>query len=281
MALRIITDSTSDISQKEAKQKGIIVVPLHNMFGTQEYLDGVTITTEEFYEKLSNAEELPTTSQPSPEEFLKQFEQCKEAGESVIVITISSKLSGTYQSAVIAKDLCEYEDIHIIDSATATIGLYSLVEYAISLSKQGLLVDQIVNLLEEMKLRVRIYALVDTLKYLKKGGRLSATAALAGTLLNIKPIVEVKDGVVDVAGKARGTNGAIKKVLELVEAAGGIDPNMPSCIGYTGKPSGVEDFSAYVKNVYKKITFQTAAMGSTIGVHAGPGACVIAFFAKN
>jgi DegV family protein with EDD domain len=251
------------------------------MFGTQEYLDGVTISTEEFYEKLANAEELPTTSQPSPEEFLTHFEQCKQEGESVIVITISSKLSGTYQSAVIAKDMCEYEDIHIIDSATATIGLYCLVEYAIRLNHQGLPVDKIVSLIDEMKQRVRIYALVDTLKYLKKGGRLSATAALAGTLLNIKPIVEVKDGVVDVAGKARGTNGAIKKVVELVEEAGGIDPSMPSCIGYTGKLSVVEDFSKYVKDIYKTITFPTAAMGSTIGVHAGPGACVVAFFAKK
>ena len=281
MALRFITDSTSDISQKEAKQKGIIVVPLHNMFGTQEYLDGVTITTEEFYEKLAKVEELPTTSQPSPDEFLTQFEQCKAAGDSVVVITISSKLSGTYQSAVIAKDLCEYDDIHIIDSATATIGLHCLVEYAISLDKLGLPVTQIVTKVEEMKHRVRIYALVDTLKYLKKGGRLSATAALAGTLLNIKPIVEVKDGVVDVAGKARGYNGAVKKVVELVEEAGGIDPKMPSCIGYTGHLSVVEDFATYVKDVYKTITFDMAAMGSTIGVHAGPGACVIAFFANK
>ncbi len=281
MALRIITDSTSDISQKEAKQKGIIVVPLHNIFASQEYLDGVTITTEEFYEKLASAEELPTTSQPSPEEFLTHFQECKEAGESVIVLTISSKLSGTYQSAVIAKDLCEYEDIHIIDSATATIGLYCLIEYALQLSKQGLAVEEIVSKVEEMKQKVTIFALLDTLKYLKKGGRLSATAALAGTLLNIKPIVSVKDGVVDVAGKARGFNGAVKKVVELVEGSGGINPNLPSCIGYTGKQSGVEDFAAYVKDIYKTHSFSMAAMGSTIGVHAGPGACVVAFFANN
>lgn len=281
MALRIITDSTSDISQKEAKQKGIVVVALHNMFGSREYLDGVTITTEEFYEKLVTAEELPTTSQPSPEEFLTHFEQCKREGESVIVITIASKLSGTYQSAMIAKDMCEYDDIHIIDSGTATIGLYSLVEYAIQLKNQGISVDQIVGKVEEMKKRVTIYALLDTLKYLKKGGRLSTTAALAGTLLNIKPIVQVKDGVIDVAGKARGHNGAVKKVVELVEEAGGIDPNMPACIGYTGKLDVVEDFAIYVKDIYKAISFSTAAMGSTVGVHAGPGACVIAFFTKN
>lgn len=278
MGLRIITDSTSDLSQKEAKKRGIIVVPLHNMFGTQEYLDGVTITTEEFYEKLATAQELPTTSQPSPDEFLTHFQACKEAKESVIVLTISSKLSGTYQSAIIAKDICEYEDIHVIDSTTATIGLNCLVEYALELSKKGLAVEEIVNKLEEAKSKLRVYALVDTLKYLKKGGRLSATAAIAGTLLNIKPIIQVIDGVVDVAAKARGMNSAIKKVVELVEEAGGIDQDKPSSIGYTGQQSGMDTFEGHIKKVYENIPFSTIAIGSTIGVHAGPGACAIAFF---
>lgn len=280
MALRIITDSTSDLSQKEAETKKITVVPLHNMFGTQEYLDGVTISKEEFYEKLAKAEDLPTTSQPSPDEFLTHFEACKEAGDSVIVITISSKLSGTHQSAVIAKDMCEYEHIYIIDSMTATLGLYCLVDYAYNLGKQGLSTERIVKEIEDTKHKVRVYAFVDTLKYLKKGGRLSATAAFAGTLLNIKPIVEVKDGIVDVAGKSRGLNGAFKKVVELVEEAGGIDLTRPSCIGYTGHPSVMENFASYVKECYPTIQFPTVPIGSTIGVHAGPGACAIAFFMK-
>lgn len=280
MALRIITDSTSDISQKEAKVKGITVVPLHNMFGEQEYLDGVTITVEEFYEKLAKVEELPTTSQPSPDEFLTHFQECKEAGDSVIVLTISSKLSGTYQSAVIAKDMCDYEDIYIIDSLTTTLGLTCLVEYTLELVKKGIAVAQIVAEIEEVKHKVRIFALVDTLKYLKKGGRLSATAAFAGTLLHIKPIVEVKNGVVEVAGKARGMNGAIKKVVDLVDEAGGIDQTKPSRIGYSGKPSVMDEFASYVKGYYQTIKFETTPIGSTIGVHAGPGACAIAFFIK-
>jgi DegV family protein with EDD domain len=181
---------------------------------------------------------------------------------------------------MIAKDLCEYEDIHIIDSMSATLGLYCLVEYAYVLAKQELTVTQIVNKLEETKNKIRVLALVDTLKYLKKGGRLSATAALAGNLLHIKPIVEVKDGVVEVAGKARGINGAIKKVVELVEEAGILDQDRPSCIGYTGHPLLMEDFALYVKGIYQTIDFPIVPMGSTIGVHAGPGACAIAFFVK-
>lgn len=276
--IHIITDSTSDITQVQAGEEDLIVVPLHNLFGEEEYLDGVTISTEEFYQRLVTTEELPTTSQPSPEEFFTHFNRCKEEGSSAIVITISSKLSGTFQSASIAKDMCDYDEIYLVDSLTATLGLNCLVQYAKILRERGLSAKEIVDELEEKKHKVRVYALVDTLKYLKKGGRLSASAALAGTLLQIKPIIEVKDGVVEVAAKSRGMQGAYKKVMELVEEANGIDMEFPFNIGYTGDANAAQKFDAYTKEYLKKQDIVKIAIGSTIGVHAGPGACGIAFF---
>ena len=281
MAIRIITDSTSDITQKMAKEKNMIVVPLHNLFGDEEFLDGVTITNDEFYQRLATSEQLPTTSQPSPDEFLTHFMQCKEAKESAIVLTIAGKLSGTYQSAILAKDMCEYEDIHIIDSTTTSMGLNILVDYAVKLRDQGKSVQEIVEELEECKTRIRVLAVVDTLKYLKKGGRLSSTAAIAGTLLNVKPIVKVFDGVVGVAAKSRGLNQANKKVIELIQEEGGMDDEMPYCIGYTADSSVVGPMKELLKDNLQASNPIIAPMGSTIGVHAGPGACAVGFFVKK
>lgn len=278
--IHIITDSTSDITQAQAEREDLIVVPLHNLFGEEEYLDGVTISTEEFYQRLSTTEDLPTTSQPSPEEFYTHFNRCKEEGSSAIVITISSKLSGTFQSASIAKDMCEYDEIYLVDSNTATLGLNCLVQYAKILRERGLSAKEIVEELEENKNKIRVFALVDTLKYLKKGGRLSASAALAGTLLQIKPIIEVKDGVVEVAAKSRGLQGAYKKVIELVEEVNGIDMEFPYNIGYTGDANSIQNFETYTREYLKKEDIVKIAIGSTIGVHAGPGACGIAFFKR-
>ena len=278
--IHIITDSTSDITQAQAAKEDFIVVPLHNLFGEEEYLDGVTISTEEFYQRLVTTEDLPTTSQPSPEEFLTHFNRCKEEGSSAVVITISSKLSGTFQSAGIAKEMCEYDEIYLVDSLTATLGLNCLVQYAKILRERGLSAREIAKELEEKKHKIRVFALVDTLKYLKKGGRLSASAALAGTLLHIKPIIEVKDGIVEVAAKSRGLQGAYKKMMELTEEANGIDREFPYTIGYTGDVNSTLNFETYTKECLKIQDITKIAIGSTIGVHAGPGACGIAFFSR-
>lgn len=276
----IITDSTSEIPQIETNNKNLVVVPLHNLFGNEDNLDGVTISTEEFYQRLATTETLPTTSQPSPEEFLTHFNKVKEEGSSAVVLTVSSKVSGTYQSACIAKDLCEYENIHIVDSLTVTIGLNCLVKFALALREKGMSAKKIVAELEAIKDRVKVIALVDTLKYLKKGGRLSATVALAGTFLNIKPIIEVSDGVLAVAAKARGINSAYKKVIDLIEEKGGVDDSYPFCIGYSGEPSLTENFATCIKRHLKQTNISSIAIGSTIGVHAGPGACGVAFFSR-
>lgn len=280
MSIRIITDSTSDITQVDAKNLNISVVPLRVRIDNEEFQDGINLTAEEFYEKLKEAKSLPVTSQPSPEDFLKLFEDAKANNDEVIVITISSLLSGTNQSATLAKSLCEYDKIYIVDSCNVTLGLNLLVKYAVSLRDKLCSAEEIALELNKVKERINILAVVDTLEYLKKGGRLSSTAALAGTLLSIKPIIRVKDGVVAVAAKARGTNGAFSKIKSLIEETGGIDFNMPHLLGYTGAVSVLEPFEAYLDKSMELTNLPVNIIGSTVGVHAGPGACGIAYFAK-
>ena len=246
MNFNIITDSTSDITQVDAREKNIQVVPLRILFEDGEYHDGVNITTEEFYTKLETAKVLPQTSQPSPEDFVKIFESAKNKNESILVITLSSSLSGTYQSATIAKDICEYEKVYLVDSQTVTLGLKILVDYAISLRNNGKSIEETFEILEKEKQNIRIFAAVDTLEYLKKGGRLSSAAALAGTLLNLKPIVKVQDGLVSMAAKARGTNNSYSKIKALVEEVGGIDETRPYTLGYTGSSTNLNQFVSFI-----------------------------------
>lgn len=280
MGVRIITDSTSDISAAQAKDLKITVIPLKVIFGDKEYREGVDISIEGFYDRLVKAEKLPTTSQPSPDDFLKSFLEAKEAKESVLVLLIAGKLSGTFQSAMIAKDLAEYEDIHIIDSQTTITGLRFLVEHAVKLSNEGMSARDIVPILEELMDRIVLLAMVDTLEYLHKGGRLSRSSAILGSLLKFKPIIQVKDGVIHVVGKERGSNKAITKVLELIGEFGDIDDNYPVYFGYTAEDSKAKLLMESVKQSYSLTETSLHPVGCVVGTHAGPGACVISYIRK-
>lgn len=278
MSIKIITDSTSDISQKQATELGITVIPLHVLFGESQYADGVDLQLDEFYNKLEHSVALPTTSQVTPDQFLTYYNEAKDNNDTLIVITISSFLSGTYQSAVIAKDMCEYDNIYIVDSLTVTLGLQILVRSAIDMLNKGIPANEIVEVLEADKHKIHLFAIVENLEYLKKGGRLSSVSAFAGTILNIKPIIEVKDGKVGVAGKARGTTSAYNKTLQLIEQAGGIDYTNYYCAGYTG---GVENLYPFLEYAGDKLVDQNrliSPIGTVVGTHAGPGACGIAFY---
>ncbi len=278
MSIKIITDSTSDINLDLAKELDITIVPLRVIFDEQEYFDGVDITNEQFYEKLVVSKNLPTTSQPAPEQYIPYFEEAKAKGDSVIVITISSKLSGTYQSAVIAKDMAEYEDIHIVDSLTVTLGLQLLVRKAITLKNQGMSAEAIAVQLENTKTKVKLYALLESLEYLKKGGRLSGMSAFAGGLLNIKPIIEVRDGEVSLAARARGLSGGYSKLFELITQDKGINRNEEVCIGYSAKKDNMEAFINNYKNTLNLHDFIESPICSVVGTHTGPGVCGFAFF---
>lgn len=277
MKTRIIVDSTADLLP-EYKER-VSVVPLTVHFGEQEYIDGITIDHKTFYEKLVESDMLPTTSQASPAAFIKEFNKVKEAGESAVVITISSKLSGTYQSATIASE--EYENIYIVDSGTAAMGSGILTEMALKLLDEGLDARAIAEKLEEEKKKIIIVALVDTLEYLKKGGRVSKTVAFAGTVLNIKPVISVIDGEINMLGKARGSRMGNNLLVQEIEKAGGVDFSKPVLLGYSGLSDAlllkyIEDSKHLWDKGLETVRYTT--IGSVIGTHAGPGAVAAAFF---
>ena len=279
MKTRIIIDSTTDLVP-EYKER-VSVVPLIVNFGEEEYIDGVTINYKTFYEKLIESDVLPTTSQANPDAFMKEFEKVKEAGESAVVITLSSKLSGTYQSAMIAAD--DFDNIYVVDGGSATIGNSILVEYAFKLLDEGLSAKEIAEKLEKEKGKIVIVALLDTLEYLKKGGRISKTVAFAGTVLNIKPVVSVIDGEIGMLGKARGSKMGNNLLVQEIEKAGGVDFSKPVLLGYSGLSNNlllkyIEDSKHIWEEGLDSVRYST--IGSVIGTHAGPGAIAVAFFKK-
>lgn len=280
MSVKIIVDSTADFS-KSIENK-VISVPITICFGNTEYVDGVNITSKEFYEKLIENDVLPTTSQPSPDKFEQVFKEIKENGDTAVVITISSKLSGTIQSANIARE--GYEDcIYIVDSCSVAIGTGILVEYALRLVDEGKDAKEIFDELIKVRENIYLVALLDTLEYLKKGGRISSTAAIAGTLLSIKPVINVVDGVINTLGKARGSKQGNNLLVKEIESAGGVDFTMPLLLGYTGLNDTllkkyIEDSGYLWEESIDNL--QTNIIGSAIGVHAGPGAVAVAFFKK-
>ena len=281
MSVKIIVDSTADLS-KNLEDK-VITVPITICFGNTEYIDGVDISNHEFYEKLIENDVLPTTSQPSPDKFQQVFEEIKANGDTAVVITISSKLSGTFQSANIARE--GFEDcVYIVDSGTVALGSGILVDYAFRLVEEGKTAEEIYTELIDVRENIYLVALLDTLEYLKKGGRISSATAFAGTLLSIKPVINVVDGVINTLGKARGSKQGNNLLVKEIEAAGGVDFDMPLLLGYTGLTDillkkYIED-SAYLWEESVS-SLNTNIIGSAIGVHAGPGAVAVAFFKKK
>ena len=279
MKTRIIVDSTSDLLPNIKEQ--VHTVPLTVHFGDDEYVDGVTIDHKGFYEKLIETDVHPSTSQASPAAFELEYEKARDAGEAAVVITLTSKLSGTYQSATIAA--ADYDNIYIVDSGTVAIGGGILVEYALKLLGEGLEAKEIAEKLEEVKSKIIIVALVDTLEYLKKGGRISKTVAFAGGVLNIKPVLSVDDGEIKMLGKARGSKMGNNLLVGEIEKAGGVDFSMPLLLGYTGLSDAmllkyIEDSRHLWEGNVDQVRY--TSIGSVIGTHAGPGAVAVAFF-KN
>ena len=276
---RIIVDSTADLVP-EIKER-VYTVPLTVHFGQEEYIDGVTIDHKTFYEKLVESDVLPTTSQATPNDFVGAFETARQAGEAAVVITLASKFSGSYQSAVIAA--AEYENIYVVDGASAAMGTGILVELAFRLLDAGATAEEIAKSLEEEKKNIVIVALVDTLEYLKWGGRISKTAAFAGGILNIKPVISVTDGEIHLLGKARGSKMGNNLLVQEIDEAGGIDFSKPVLLGYSGLSGAlllkyIEDSRHIWEGHLREVCYTT--VGSVIGTHLGPGAVVVAFF-KN
>lgn len=281
MSVKIIVDSASDITLETAAKLGVEVLPLKTIFGEEEFLDGVTISHKEFYEKLIESDVHPTTSQIAPYEFEEAFAKVKAAGDTAVCITVSGKLSGTYQSANIAAE--DYEDIvYLVDSENVAIGERLLVELALNMCKEGKTAKAIAEKLDEEKKKIRLIALLDTLEYLKKGGRISGTAAAVGGLLSIKPVIAITDGVIEVLGKARGSKNG-QNLLREYTAKQEIDYAKPCLLAYTGLSDELlKKYVADSQEIYEGFgrEIPVCTIGSTIGTHAGPGAVAAAFFIK-
>lgn len=283
MAVKFIIDSAADVIPSECEALGVTHLPMKVLFGDAEYADAVTLSHADFYSKLATDPNHPTTSQVTPAEFQNAYERLTAAGDEVVVLTISSKLSGTYQSAVIASE--DYEGrVFVVDTLNATVGERALLRYGISLANQGLSGAEIAAKLDEAKSRIRLVATLDTLEYLKKGGRISSTTAVVGGLLNIKPAIAVQDGLVASVGKARGTKAANALLRQLIEKAGGIDVTMPLCLAWSGSDhENLKKFMDENGDLWDGCgeNRSVSSVGCVIGAHVGPGAVAVAFFGRQ
>lgn len=290
MAIRIIVDSSADIEEDYARDHGIQIIPMTITFGNEEFAEGVDITRTEFFQRLVETDELPRTSQIPPMVFQDIFQEIVTAGDTAVVITLSSHISGTYQSACIAAAPFK-ESVFVVDSENATIGERLLAERAWALREEGLSAADIAYCLDQEKKDIRLVASLDTLEYLHRGGRISGAAAAIGGLLSIKPVVGVVDGDVVVLCKARGSKASRNMVFEEIEKAGGVDLTRPIWVAY----SGLSDKTArkYIADSLAiatekglisspdEIEMPLTLVGAVIGTHVGPGGVAFAFFARE
>ena len=277
--IRILTDSASDILPAEAEQLGVTVIPLNVTLEDGTVLrDGVDLTPTEYYARMAGCKKLPTTSQPSPELFERFFTEAAAAGDEVIGIFLSHALSGTCQCAKLAADLANVDNVLFVDSANVCLGEALLVQLAVQLRDAGKTAVQIAATLEHAKEHLHLVAVIDDLKYLRKGGRLPAAVAVAGGMLGIKPLITIKEGKVAMAGKARGLPGAYVALFKKMEELGGLNPNFPALVGYTVSPREAAPIQTYLAETLHQPEALVRQIGCVIGTHAGPGAFGFAFF---
>ena len=280
--VKIIIDSASDIEKSEAEELGISLIPMKVRFGNEEYSDGIDLSHKEFFDKLIESAELPQTSQVNEYAWEEKFEELTADGSDVIAITISSKLSGTYSSAVKAAKKFGGK-VHVVDSIEACIGERILLQYAIKLVNDGKSAAETVKELNDKKNKIQLLAVLGTLKYLRKGGRISSVAAIAGELLSIKPVISIVKGEIKLVGKAVGSKKSNNLLNQLVEKCGGIDFDMPYALAYSGLSGDyLQKYLQDSEHLWKGKTelIPSYMIGSTIGTHIGPNAIAVAFFAK-
>lgn len=277
--IRLVTDSTADIPREVRERYNIRMVPLKVHFGEEMFMDAVTIEADQFYDKLTKSAKLPTTSQPSPVDFVEVYKDIlKEPDTEIISIHLSSALSGTYQSALLAKSLTELpeENITIVDSKSASYGFGQMVVVAAQLAEQGKSKEEILAFIEKFHQERKIYFLVDTLEYLQKGGRIGKASAVLGTLLNIKPILSIdNEGEIHAIDKVRGHKKAMARVIELLRKD--FDgQRIHVAAGYATDRSTMEELLALLKEQFDVAEIEYTTIGSVIGTHVGPG--VLALF---
>ena len=280
--IRILTDSASDILPAEAQELGVTVIPLNVTLEDGTVLkDGVDMTPTEYYGIMARCRRLPTTSQPSPELFERFFTEAAAAGDEVIGIFLSHELSGTYQCAKLAADMANVDNVLFVDSENVCLSEALLVRLAVQLRDAEKTAGQIVAILEHAKEHLHLVAVIDDLKYLRKGGRLPAAVAVAGGMLGIKPLITIKEGKVAMAGKARGLPGAYVTLFKKVEELGGVNAALPSLAGYTVAPREIYPIQTWLTDNQNLPEALVRQIGCVIGTHAGPGAFGLAFFDKE
>jgi len=269
--IKIITDSMTDLPQKQINQYGIEVLPLTIIFGDQEYKDGFDLSNKAFYEKLKNSEVLPRTSQTSPGDFANAFQKYIQEDYEIICINASSKASGTYQSAAIASNDVDADRISVIDTMSLSFGAGLSVLKAARMAEQGHERKTIVRALEKTASKIDHLFTVDTVEFLQKGGRINPGKALVANLLNIKPILTLKDGLVDPLDKVRGSKRVMDKMLELAVERGGSFSDKTVGISHADAPERAEELYLKVKKELKPAEILISEIGCTIGTHTGPG----------
>jgi DegV family protein with EDD domain len=276
--IRILVDTSSDYTVEEIKANGMELAPLHITIGEKDYRDGYDLSKDKFYELLTSNEEFPKTSQPTPQDFVDIFEDVEEKGDELICILLSSKLSGTFQSATLAKNIVEYDNIHLVDSLGATHMIRLMAGHAQELIEAGKSASEIVAALEEMKSKIKVLAVVDTLEYLCKGGRVSKATAAIGEMAKVKPMITVAEGEVAVIGKSLGKNKAISNLLKAFEECEA-DERFPI---YSVSTLGTENCEVFEKRFTDAgYSFkERVQIGATIGTHVGPGAFGVIFVEK-
>lgn len=281
MAVRIITDSAADFDAAVAKRRSIEVVPMTVQFGSAAFFAGKNLSNDVFFQLLKEGKENPSTSQPTPAAFLRYFEEAKAAGDQVVVVLISGALSGTLQSAEIAKGMCEYDPIYIVDSRSATAGMQILINLACKLRDSGLSAAAIAEEVDRLKDKVRIFAVIDTLEYLRRGGRLSGFQAGLGAVTKLKPTIAVRDGVVSIVGKSFGMAAAVKHLQKMLEEHP-IDDDFPSYFLYSDDKSREELLLPKLREQGKlPQRLHYCGIGPAIGTHIGPGALGMAYIERE
>lgn len=274
--LRILIDSAADYLPADAARKNIEFIPLTVTMDDVSYQDGIDLTPDEYYEKLAKAENFPKTSQPSPQTFADIFQDVKDKGDEMICITLAAALSGTYQSANIAKDMVEYEHIHIINAKTATVAIRFLADYARDLGDQGVPTLEIVDKVKELRGKIKILAALDTLEYLHKGGRLSKSVATIGEMVNLKPIISLdSEGAIMVPGKCMGKNKATQFIIKGLKECT-VNTNFPFYTVYTLGTDNCEHLENKLTAEGYTVS-ERLQIGATIGSHIGPGVFGIIF----
>jgi DegV family protein with EDD domain len=274
MAVRIVTDSTADLPPKLAKELGITVVPVYVRFGEEVYLDGVDISGDEFYQRLEKTKVHPSTVQPGPQDFLEVYRKLSKGTDGIVSIHVSAKLSGTCNSGLMAKDMLDTKcPVEVVDSKTVTMGLGLIAIMAATMAKKGESRDKIVKEVKKTIPKIHLLCLFDTLKYLLLGGRIGKAKALLGSILNVKPMITLKDGEVVPAGQARTRAKGIDKLFEFTQNAKKIQD---LAVVHSTTPDEAQSLAKRLNPIFDRKRTKIARVGPSLGVHVGPGALIVA-----